>query len=116
MGQVWGPFGIAEAAIVKGDDPKTALEAAAKAIRDGIGQAVRPSTDTGRRPGGTASGACIRRECKEPVDVRCRRDTQPGDGALRPRVPGGLIGKIILLAVFTAIAVWLAIPLIAAQN
>lgn len=36
MGQVWGPFGVAEAAIVKGDDPKTALEAAAKAIRDGI--------------------------------------------------------------------------------
>ena len=29
---------------------------------------------------------------------------------------GGLIGKIILLAVFTAIAVWLAIPLVAAQN
>jgi arabinogalactan oligomer/maltooligosaccharide transport system substrate-binding protein len=36
MGQVWGPFGVAEAAIVKGDDPKTALESAAKAIRDGI--------------------------------------------------------------------------------
>ena len=36
MGQVWAPFGVAEAAIVKGDDPKTALEAAAKAIRDGI--------------------------------------------------------------------------------
>ena len=27
----------------------------------------------------------------------------------------GLIGKIILLSVFTAIAVWLAIPLIAAE-
>ena len=36
MGQVWGPFGVAEAAIIKGDDVKTALEAAAKAIRDGI--------------------------------------------------------------------------------
>ena len=36
MGQVWGPFGVAEAAIIKGDDPKTALEAAAQAIRDGI--------------------------------------------------------------------------------
>jgi arabinogalactan oligomer/maltooligosaccharide transport system substrate-binding protein len=36
MGQVWGPFGVAEAAIVKGDDPATALKAAATAIRDGI--------------------------------------------------------------------------------
>jgi arabinogalactan oligomer/maltooligosaccharide transport system substrate-binding protein len=36
MGQVWSPFGIAEAAIVGGTDPKTALPAAAKAIRDGI--------------------------------------------------------------------------------
>ena len=36
MGQVWSPFGIAEAAIVGGDDPETALKAAAKAIRDGI--------------------------------------------------------------------------------
>lgn len=36
MGQVWGPFGVAEAAIIKGEDPKTTLEAAAKAIRDGI--------------------------------------------------------------------------------
>lgn len=36
MGQVWGPFGNAEAAIVRGDDVKATLEAAAKAIRDGI--------------------------------------------------------------------------------
>ena len=36
MGQVWSPFGIAEAAIVGGADPATALKAAAKAIRDGI--------------------------------------------------------------------------------
>lgn len=36
MGQVWGPFGVAEAAIVKGDDVQKSLEAAAKAIRDGI--------------------------------------------------------------------------------
>ena len=36
MGQVWGPFGVAEAALVGGADPKTTLEAAAKAIRDGI--------------------------------------------------------------------------------
>ena len=36
MGQVWGPFGVAEAAIIKGDDVQTTLEAAAKAIRDGI--------------------------------------------------------------------------------
>ena len=36
MGQVWSPFGIAEAAIVGGTDPKTALTAAAKAIREGI--------------------------------------------------------------------------------
>jgi arabinogalactan oligomer/maltooligosaccharide transport system substrate-binding protein len=36
MGQVWGPFGVAEAAIIKGEDVKTSLEAAAKAIRDGI--------------------------------------------------------------------------------
>ncbi len=36
MGQVWSPFGIAESAIVGGTDPKTALTAAAKAIREGI--------------------------------------------------------------------------------
>jgi arabinogalactan oligomer/maltooligosaccharide transport system substrate-binding protein len=36
MGQVWTPFGVAEAAIVGGADPKTALTAAAKAIREGI--------------------------------------------------------------------------------
>jgi arabinogalactan oligomer/maltooligosaccharide transport system substrate-binding protein len=36
MGQVWSPFGIAEAAIVGGTDPATALKSAAKAIRDGI--------------------------------------------------------------------------------
>ncbi len=36
MGQVWGPFGNAEAAIVRGDDVKKTLDAAAKAIRDGI--------------------------------------------------------------------------------
>ena len=36
MGQVWVPFGVAEAAIVGGADPKVALTAAAKAIRDGI--------------------------------------------------------------------------------
>jgi arabinogalactan oligomer/maltooligosaccharide transport system substrate-binding protein len=36
MGQVWTPFGVAEAAIVGGADPKVALTAAAKAIRDGI--------------------------------------------------------------------------------
>ena len=36
MGQVWGPFGVAEAAIVGGADPTTTLTAAAKAIREGI--------------------------------------------------------------------------------
>jgi maltose-binding protein MalE len=36
MGQVWTPFGTAEANIVGGADPETALQAAAKAIRDGI--------------------------------------------------------------------------------
>jgi arabinogalactan oligomer/maltooligosaccharide transport system substrate-binding protein len=36
MGQVWVPFGTAEANIVGGADPETALKAAAKAIRDGI--------------------------------------------------------------------------------
>ncbi len=36
MGQVWSPFGIAESAIVGGTDPKMALTAAAKAIREGI--------------------------------------------------------------------------------
>ncbi len=36
MGQVWGPFGTAEAAIVGGADVTTSLTAAAKAIRDGI--------------------------------------------------------------------------------
>jgi arabinogalactan oligomer/maltooligosaccharide transport system substrate-binding protein len=36
MGQVWAPFGVAEAAIVGGADPATALKAAAVAIRAGI--------------------------------------------------------------------------------
>jgi len=36
MGQVWGPFGVAESAIVGGADVKSTLESAAKAIRDGI--------------------------------------------------------------------------------
>jgi arabinogalactan oligomer / maltooligosaccharide transport system substrate-binding protein len=36
MGQVWTPFGIAEASIIGGTDPTTALQGAAKAIRDGI--------------------------------------------------------------------------------
>ena len=38
MGQVWSPFGVAEAAIVGGADPETALKGAAAAIRQGIGQ------------------------------------------------------------------------------
>jgi arabinogalactan oligomer/maltooligosaccharide transport system substrate-binding protein len=37
MAQVWDPFGVAEASIVKGDDVTKALEGAAKAIRDSIG-------------------------------------------------------------------------------
>jgi arabinogalactan oligomer/maltooligosaccharide transport system substrate-binding protein len=36
MGQVWGPFGVAEAALVGGSDVKSTLDSAAKAIRDGI--------------------------------------------------------------------------------
>ena len=36
MGQVWGPFGNAESAIVRGDEVKKTLDAAGKAIRDGI--------------------------------------------------------------------------------
>jgi arabinogalactan oligomer/maltooligosaccharide transport system substrate-binding protein len=36
MGQVWAPYGVAEAAIVGGADPATSLQAAAKAIREGI--------------------------------------------------------------------------------
>lgn len=36
MGQVWAPYGTAEAAIVGGADVTTSLTAAAKAIRDGI--------------------------------------------------------------------------------
>lgn len=36
MGQVWGPFGVAEAALVGGADPTATLDSAAKAIRDGI--------------------------------------------------------------------------------
>ena len=36
MGQVWSPFGVAEAAIVGGADPETALKGAATAIRAGI--------------------------------------------------------------------------------
>jgi arabinogalactan oligomer / maltooligosaccharide transport system substrate-binding protein len=36
MGQVWGPFGTAEAAIVGGADVATSLKSAATAIREGI--------------------------------------------------------------------------------
>ena len=36
MSAIWGPFGNAEAAVVKGGDPKTAAEAANKAIVDAI--------------------------------------------------------------------------------
>lgn len=36
MGQVWGPYGVAEAAIIGGADPAQSLQAAAKAIREGI--------------------------------------------------------------------------------
>ena len=36
MGQVWSPFGVAEAAIIGGADPETALKGAATAIRAGI--------------------------------------------------------------------------------
>ena len=40
---------------------------------------------------------------------------KPGGFGLQAQTTGGLIGKIILLAVVTAIAVWLAIPLIATE-
>jgi arabinogalactan oligomer/maltooligosaccharide transport system substrate-binding protein len=36
MGQVWSPFGVAEAALVGGSDVTSTLQSAAKAIRDGI--------------------------------------------------------------------------------
>jgi arabinogalactan oligomer/maltooligosaccharide transport system substrate-binding protein len=36
MGQVWGPFGVAEAALVGGSAVDSTLDSAAKAIRDGI--------------------------------------------------------------------------------
>jgi len=36
MGEIWGPFGNAEANVIKGGDPKTAADAAAKAINDAI--------------------------------------------------------------------------------
>nr|MBA3525227.1 maltose ABC transporter substrate-binding protein [Geodermatophilaceae bacterium] len=36
MAAVWGPLGIAQAAAVNGDDPTTAIEAAATAIQDAI--------------------------------------------------------------------------------
>ncbi|NUT05558.1 MAG: maltose ABC transporter substrate-binding protein [Hamadaea sp.] len=36
MNEIWGPFGNAEVAVIKGGDPKTAAEAAAKAINDAI--------------------------------------------------------------------------------
>lgn len=36
MALVWGPFGIAEAALVRGADVRASLEAAAATIRDGI--------------------------------------------------------------------------------
>ena len=41
---------------------------------------------------------------------------RPGGFGLQAQTTGGLIGKIILLAVVTAIAVWLAIPLIATEQ
>ncbi|NUT36165.1 MAG: maltose ABC transporter substrate-binding protein [Hamadaea sp.] len=36
MAAIWGPFGNAEVAAIKGGDPKTAADAAAKAINDAI--------------------------------------------------------------------------------
>jgi arabinogalactan oligomer / maltooligosaccharide transport system substrate-binding protein len=36
MAAIWGPFGNAEVAVIKGSDPKTAADAAAKAINDAI--------------------------------------------------------------------------------
>jgi arabinogalactan oligomer/maltooligosaccharide transport system substrate-binding protein len=36
MAAIWGPFGNAEVAAIKGSDPKTAADAAAKAINDAI--------------------------------------------------------------------------------
>ena len=36
MGQIWVPFGVAEASMVGGTDPAKALSGAAKAIREGI--------------------------------------------------------------------------------
>ncbi len=36
MAAIWGPFGNAEVAVIKGNDPKTAADAAAKAINDAI--------------------------------------------------------------------------------
>jgi len=36
MAAIWGPFGNAEVAVIKGGDPKTAADAAAKAINDAI--------------------------------------------------------------------------------
>jgi arabinogalactan oligomer/maltooligosaccharide transport system substrate-binding protein len=36
MNEIWGPFGNAEANVIKGGDPKTAADAAAKAINDAI--------------------------------------------------------------------------------
>ncbi len=41
---------------------------------------------------------------------------RPSGFSLQAQTTGGLIGKIILLAVVTAIAVWLAIPLIATEQ
>lgn len=37
MAAVWGPLGIAQASAVNGDDPTTAINAAAKAVQDAIG-------------------------------------------------------------------------------
>ena len=56
MGQVWAPFGVAEAAIVGGADPATALKAAAMAIRAGITAVNCPAATAGR------SGRSVRRD------------------------------------------------------
>ena len=75
MGQVWGPFGVAEAAIVGGATPKIALTAAAKAIREGIAssQAVRErraARPAARRPRPTSD--------RPPPERRTTSSVAPG--------------------------------------
>ena len=73
MGQVWGPFGIAEAAIVGGADPKTALTAAAAAIRTASPAFTDPVTTRARSGAGFIPVPGARGQPKHPDPRAARR-------------------------------------------